>query len=164
MAEKGERRSPTSHRTPTQIRRQVRGYNHRPEQIKKRVQRDKARRKLMAEGVVRKGDGQDVNHKKPIRAGGSNVRSNLSVQSQSKNRAWAKKATKKGSTMASKKNPQMVFGRNPRLVEKKAVAPKKSRKPKAKSKSPAPKTSRKPKPKAKLRTYRRRPKAKKSYR
>ncbi len=39
--------------------------------------------------------------------------------------------------MASKKsgykNPQMVFGRNPRLVEKREVAPKTSRNPKAKA-------------------------------
>jgi 5-methylcytosine-specific restriction endonuclease McrA len=93
MAENGERRSPTSHRTPGQVKRLARGYNHRPEQIRKRVQRDKARRKLMKEGVVRKGDGKDVNHKKPIRAGGSNARSNLSVQSQRKNRGWEKKST-----------------------------------------------------------------------
>ncbi len=155
MAEDGERRSPTSHRTRKQIKRQVDGYNHRPEQIKKRVQRDKARRLLMKEGVVKKYDGKDVNHKKPIRSGGTNARSNLSVQSRSKNRAWAKK----GSTVASnksgyKKNPQMVFGRNPKLVGKKEVAPKTSRKPKKNPrKKAAPKTSRKPRSKPKKMSY-----------
>lgn len=89
MAENGERRSPTSHRTPGQVERQVRGYNHRPENIKKRVQRDKARRQLMKEGKVKKGDGMDVHHKKPVRAGGTNARSNLAVSPRSKNRAGA---------------------------------------------------------------------------
>jgi hypothetical protein len=86
MAENGEKRDPSSHRTPTQIKRQVRGYNHRPENIKKRVQRDKARRKLMKEGKVKKGDGKDVHHVKPVRSGGTNSRSNLRVVDRSKNR------------------------------------------------------------------------------
>jgi len=144
MAERGERRSPTSHRTPTQMRRQASGYNHRPEQIKKRVQRDKARRQLMKEGVVRKGDGKDVNHKKPIRAGGSNARSNLNVQSRATNRAWAKKPTGKGPTMAGKKarstkTKRGTFnsGLNPRLVETKKADKKK--KPAYRSPMPKPK-------------------------
>jgi hypothetical protein len=91
MAEKGEKRDPSSHRTPTQVRRQVRGYNHRPENIKKRVQRDKARRMLEKEGKVHKGDGKDVGHKKPVRSGGSNARSNLRVENRSSNRGWRKK-------------------------------------------------------------------------
>ena len=91
MAEKGEKRDPKSHRTPTQIRRQVKGYNAKPEMVKKRTMNNQARRKLEKEGLVRKGDGKDVDHKKPLRAGGSNARSNLRVQSKSQNRAWAKK-------------------------------------------------------------------------
>ena len=150
MAEDGERRSPTSHRTRKQIKRQVEGYNRRPEQIRKRVQRDKARRLLMKEGLVKKYDGKDVNHKNPIRSGGGNERSNLSVQSRSTNRAWAKK---KGSTVASKKathkpgvfrggvntNPGSGVSENkrspkPKPNPRKKVAPKTSRKPKAKPK------------------------------
>jgi len=92
MAEKGEKRDPSSHRTPTQVRRQVKGYNHRPENIKRRVQRDKARRMLEKEGKVKKGDGKDVGHKKPERQGGSNARSNLRVESRSTNRGWRKKS------------------------------------------------------------------------
>lgn len=152
MAEKGELRSPTSHRTPTQMRRQASGYNHRPEQIKKRVQRDKARRQLMKEGLVRKGDGKDVNHKRPIRSGGSNDRSNLNVQSRSTNRAWAKKPTGKGPTMAGKKarstkTKRGTFnsGLNPRLVETKKTDKKKTR--------TAPKTSPKPRAKPKKMKY-----------
>lgn len=63
-------------------------YQGTPEQIKKRSQRNKARRELEKAGRVRKGDGKEVNHKSPIRNGGGNAKSNLEVQSASKNRAW----------------------------------------------------------------------------
>lgn len=91
MAENGEKRDPKSHRTPTQIRRQVEGYNARPENVKKRAMNNAARRELMKEGVVKKGDGKDVDHVKPLRSGGTNARSNLRAISKSSNRAWAKK-------------------------------------------------------------------------
>lgn len=65
-------------------------YHAKPEQKKNRAQRNAARRELMAEGRVHKGDGKDVDHKKPIRAGGSNAKSNLRVTSVSKNRGWRK--------------------------------------------------------------------------
>jgi len=55
---------------------------------KKRAQRNKARRMLMREGVVHKGDGMDVDHIKPLRKGGSNKRSNLRVVSKERNRGW----------------------------------------------------------------------------
>ena len=48
----------------------------------------------MKEGKVKKGDGKDVNHKKPLSKGGSKKRSNLNVQSTKKNRSYAR--TKKG--------------------------------------------------------------------
>lgn len=63
-------------------------YNARPEQKKKRAMRNAARRKLEKEGVVHKGDGKDVDHKRPLRSGGSNDRSNLRAVSQKKNRGW----------------------------------------------------------------------------
>jgi hypothetical protein len=88
MAEKGERRDPKSHRTPTQIRRQVEGYNATPEMVKKRTMNNAARRQLEKEGRVSKGDGKDVDHKKPLRSGGTNARSNLRVQDKSTNRGW----------------------------------------------------------------------------
>lgn len=91
MAEKGEKRDPSSHRTPTQIRRQVKGYNARPENVKKRSMNNAAREQLKKEGKVRKGDGKDVNHKTPLRSGGTNARSNLEVMSQKKNRGWRRK-------------------------------------------------------------------------
>ena len=41
---------------------EYREYHARPEQIKRRAGRNAARRKLMKEGRVRKGDGKDVDH------------------------------------------------------------------------------------------------------
>jgi hypothetical protein len=88
MAEKGQTRDPSSHRTPGQIKRMDGGYNHTPTNIKKRVQRDTARAMLMKEGRVKKGDNLDVNHIKPVRSGGTNARSNLNVETEKKNRGW----------------------------------------------------------------------------
>lgn len=65
-------------------------YHAKPEQKKNRAMRNAARRELEAEGRVKKGDGKDVDHKKPIRSGGGNSASNLRVTSQSKNRGWRK--------------------------------------------------------------------------
>jgi 5-methylcytosine-specific restriction endonuclease McrA len=67
-----------------------RAYEARPDQKKKRAMRNAARRKLMREGLVRKGDGKDVDHKKPLDSGGTNARSNLRVVSVKKNRGWRK--------------------------------------------------------------------------
>jgi hypothetical protein len=88
MAEKGQTRDPSSHRTPGQIKRMDGGYNHTPTNIKKRVQRDTARAMLMKEGKVKKYDNLDVNHIKPVRSGGTNARSNLNVETEKKNRGW----------------------------------------------------------------------------
>jgi hypothetical protein len=81
-------RDPSSHRTPEQIKKMDRGYNSTPEMIKKRGLNNKARAELTKEGKVHKGDGKDVGHKTPLRKGGSNSRSNLTVQSKKFNRGW----------------------------------------------------------------------------
>lgn len=91
MAENGEKRDPSSHRTPGQIKRMNRTYDARPEKIAGRVMRNQARAKLAAEGKVKKGDGKDVDHKKMVKDGGTNARSNLRVVDASKNRAWRSK-------------------------------------------------------------------------
>ena len=88
MAENGEKRDPKSHRTPGQIKRQDRGYNAKPENIAKRVKNNQARAELMKTGAVRKGDGKDVDHIKPLRSGGSNAKSNLRAIPKSRNRGW----------------------------------------------------------------------------
>ena len=42
---------------------------------------------MEAEGAVQKGDGKDVDHKKPMRSGGTTTRSNLRVRSVKANRS-----------------------------------------------------------------------------
>lgn len=70
-------------------------YNAKPENIKKRVMRNAARRELMREGVVHKGDGKDVDHKVPLRSGGTNSRANLRAVDAERNRGWKKGKTGK---------------------------------------------------------------------
>lgn len=82
------KRDPSSHRTPEQIKKMDRGYNARPDKVADRVKNNQARAALTSEGKVRKGDGKDVGHVKPLRSGGSNARSNLRVQSRKFNRGW----------------------------------------------------------------------------
>lgn len=62
-------------------------YNARPIQKKNRAKRNAARAMLAKAGRVKKRDGKDVDHKRPLSRGGSNKRSNLRVMSASKNRA-----------------------------------------------------------------------------
>jgi len=62
-------------------------YHGSSKQKKNRAQRNAARRTLEADGRVSKGDGKDVDHKRKIKSGGSNSKSNLRVRSRSSNRA-----------------------------------------------------------------------------
>lgn len=64
-------------------------YNAKPEQKKRRAQRNKARRIMERLRKVRKGDGKDVDHKNYNTADES--KGNLRVMSASKNRARNKK-------------------------------------------------------------------------
>lgn len=68
-----------------------REYQARPEQVKKRVERNAARREMAREGLVHKGDGKDVDHKKQLALGGKQERSNFRVVSASVNRAKNKR-------------------------------------------------------------------------
>jgi hypothetical protein len=71
-----------------------RKYDSKPSVMKKRALRKKARYAMEKAGKVKKFDGKDVDHKKPLSKGGSNKPSNLRVQSASKNRSYAR--NKKG--------------------------------------------------------------------
>ncbi len=62
-------------------------YHAQPEQVKNRAERVKARRMMEKTGAVTKGDGKDVDHKKPLRSGGTTTKSNLRVRSKSANRS-----------------------------------------------------------------------------
>jgi hypothetical protein len=63
-------------------------YAQRPDVIKKRAARNKARAIMAKEGLVHKGDGKDVDHKKPVSKGGATTRSNLRVKTASANRTF----------------------------------------------------------------------------
>jgi 5-methylcytosine-specific restriction endonuclease McrA len=69
-------------------------YDSKPEVMERRRKRKAARYQLEKEGLVKKGDGKDVNHKVPLSKGGSNKRSNLEVTSAKKNRSYPR--NKKG--------------------------------------------------------------------
>lgn len=62
-------------------------FHGKPLQKKRRAQRNAARSTMAKAGLVRKGDGKDVDHKNANKGGNlSNKRSNLRVMSKSKNR------------------------------------------------------------------------------
>ena len=63
-------------------------YKSKPDQIKKRVARNKARRMMERLGKVKKGDGKAVDHKKPLSKGGANTASNLRVRDFGKNSSF----------------------------------------------------------------------------
>lgn len=63
-------------------------YNSKPEEIHKRALRNAARREMEHLGLVHKGDGKDVDHKRPLSEGGGGGRSNLRVQSAHANRSY----------------------------------------------------------------------------
>ena len=81
-----EKRSPTAHRTPSQIKKHGRTYQASTKQKANRAARGRARtavkKKLGAAAVA----GKDVGHKTPISKGGSNSMSNLTPQTKKKNR------------------------------------------------------------------------------
>lgn len=70
-------------------------YNSKPAQKKRRAGRNAARRKMVAAGKARKGDGKDVAHKNNNPR--DNSKGNLKMQSPSKNRSFKrnKKAGRK---------------------------------------------------------------------
>lgn len=63
-------------------------YQGTPEQIKKRAMRNAARREMEKKGLVRKGDGKDVDHRTPIAKGGGNGAGNLRAVPKSVNRSF----------------------------------------------------------------------------
>lgn len=72
-------------------------YNSKPEQVKRRMARNRARAAMIREGKARKGDGKDVAHKNGNP--NDNRKSNLTMQSKRQNRSYPR--TKSG----RKRNP-----------------------------------------------------------
>ena len=65
-------------------------YNSKPEQVKRRTQRNAARAKMVKAGKAHKGDGKDVAHLNNNTA--NNSSSNLQMQSKAKNRSFKRNA------------------------------------------------------------------------
>jgi len=65
-------------------------YGGKPEQIKNRAERNAARAIMEKKGVVKKGDGKDVDHARPIVKGGGNTPGNLRAVPASQNRSFAR--------------------------------------------------------------------------
>lgn len=63
-------------------------YDGRPDVKKRRAMRNAARRAMEKDGKVSKGDGKDVDHKRPLTKGGTNNKSNLKAVPASANRSF----------------------------------------------------------------------------
>ena len=69
-------------------------YKSKPDQIKKRVLRNKARRQAIKDGKAKVGDGTSIEHKKPLSKGGTNSKSNLKVVSFEDNSSFDRNSDK----------------------------------------------------------------------
>lgn len=67
---------------------EYKNYQGTEEQKKNRAARNAARRDAEKRGLVRKGDGKDIDHKTPISKGGGNGRANLRAVPASQNRSF----------------------------------------------------------------------------
>ena len=65
-------------------------YQKRPERVKIRVQQNAARQDAIKAGLVKKGDGKEVDHIKPLDSGGSNTKGNTRIVSEKTNASWRK--------------------------------------------------------------------------
>ena len=94
-------------------------YKSKPEQIKLRSARNKARRQAIKEGRAKVGDGTSVEHIKPLSKGGKNTRKNTKVVSFADNSSFDR-----NSDRSVRKNTPGIFLKK----KKKKTATKKSKK------------------------------------
>jgi hypothetical protein len=66
---------------------EYKNYHGKPKQRKERAARTAARELMIKKGRAKKGDGKDIDHKKPLRSGGSKGINNLRVRDKSENRS-----------------------------------------------------------------------------
>lgn len=86
------KKDPKTGRSVRDYKREVALYTSKPEVKKKRAEQNAARADAMKRGLVHKGDGKDVDHKRPLSKGGSNSRTNLRVVDASTNRSFSRNA------------------------------------------------------------------------
>ena len=79
---------PYKNKSDRNFRREYDTYQGTEEQKKNRAARNAARAKLAKLGKVKKGDGKDVDHAKPLSKGGTNATKNLRVKTASNNRSF----------------------------------------------------------------------------
>lgn len=77
--------------TKAEYRHHYETFQGKPEEIKKRSQRNQARRIMEKEHGKAALAGKDVHHKRRIVHGGSNSKTNLAVSNVAKNRGWETK-------------------------------------------------------------------------
>lgn len=75
-----------ANRTKAQLKKHYAEYQGKPEQIKKRAQRNAARRAMEKKHGKAAIAGKDIDHVKPIRNGGGNGHGNLRIRSVKANR------------------------------------------------------------------------------
>lgn len=76
--------------SPEQYKRYYKKYHATAKSKKQRAMRNRARREAEKEGTVKKGDGKEIDHKKPLSKGGTNAKSNRRVVSRKTNRSFAR--------------------------------------------------------------------------
>lgn len=87
-------------------------YKSTPEQIHKRVLRNKARRQALAKGLVHKGDNKEVDHVKPLSKGGSNSPTNLRIVSASANDSFRRNSS--GGLVSQTSRREAVYASKPK--------------------------------------------------
>lgn len=78
---------------PRNYKQEYKDYHGTETQKKNRAARNGARSEMAKAGKVSKGDGKEVDHKKPLSKGGSNGKSNLRVVSKAVNRKKGNKSS-----------------------------------------------------------------------
>ena len=78
-------------------------YHGTAEQRANRSERTVARNKANADGITKKGDGKDLDHKKPLSKGGTSARSNLRAVSASSNRSFSRNSDGSMKSQTSKR-------------------------------------------------------------
>jgi 5-methylcytosine-specific restriction endonuclease McrA len=66
---------------------EYRNYHGKPKQRKDRSKRTTVREKFIKKGIIKKGSKKDIDHKVPLRNGGSNKLNNLRLRDRSENRS-----------------------------------------------------------------------------